>query len=282
MSAPGTKEARLAVANLRIQLGRTNTNVKVNGVRLSVDISDRGVCLPLYIDREYEPIETTFILNTLRPEMTFMDVGANIGYYTVLAARILGETGKVISIEPESRNFDLLRRNVEINHLTNCRLFQMGLGSRIGNARIYTSSINFGDHRVYDSGDTRGSQEVSIKTGDAVLKEVGVSRVDMIKMDVQGFETQVLEGLTETLERNQQLIVLTEFWPDGMRLAGGDPEKFLHILEKAGFEVALLNKNAVEEKINYEDVMGSVPEYNPNQPDSNYLNLVFRKMNAAS
>lgn len=269
-----TREAYL---RLRLHTGRTVAKAKVNDTPLFVDLRDRGVGLAIYLYREYEPIETSFLKTILRPGMVFVDVGANIGYYTTLAAKIVGSSGRVIAFEPDSHNYDLLKRNVRHNRLNNCTLHNMALGASSGVACIYSSSVNYGDHRVYDSGDERPASKVQIDTADALFEREGIGRVDVLKMDVQGFEQRVLEGMQLTLNKINNMVILSEFWPDGLRLSGGSPDCFLAIMRNAGFRVSILSSNGEDCSITYSDIMSKVPAFDPNKPDASYLNLVFRK-----
>jgi FkbM family methyltransferase len=184
-----------------------------------------------------EPFETEIILNEVRPGDTVVDVGAHIGYYTLLLARAVGPAGRVLAFEPDPLNFALLRRNVELNGYANVELFPKALSDRCGKFRLYLSSDNAGDHRLYESADEpRPAVEAEATTLDSISS--GRDRkVDFIKMDVQGSEGAVLEGMVGALSRATRLKMTMEFWPLGLARAGYGAERLLSRLEGLGFRL---------------------------------------------
>lgn len=276
-SSRDDREKRDAFLRLRLHIGKTIARTFANDMELFVDLRDQGIGRPLYIYREYEPTETLFLTKTLRPGMVFVDVGANIGYYTTLAAKIVGPSGRVIAIEPDLHNYGLLRRNIRRNRFRNCSLHNIALGASAGVVQIYASTVNYGDHRVYDGGDERLAKKVQIDTADSIFEREAIDHVDVLKMDVQGFEQKVLEGMQLTFNKSKNMIILSEFWPDGLRLAGGSPEDYLAIMRNADFRVSILSPDGEDCSITYSDIMDRVPVFDADKPDASYLNLVFRK-----
>src|SRR5262249_36182110 len=149
----------------------------------------------------YEPFETGLLQNQLRPGDVVVDVGANIGYYTLLFARCVGPRGRVFAFEPDQTNFDLLRRNVERNGYTNVTLVRKAVAAQSGKLRLYLCEDNKGDHRTYDSHDGRPSLEIdAVSLDDYFAGERG--SIALIKMDIQGAEEGALRGMRRLLADN--------------------------------------------------------------------------------
>lgn len=188
----------------------------------------------------YERAETAFFCSVCREGMTFLDVGANIGYYTALASARVGAQGKIVALEPDPENFRFLERTVAANPARNITCIQKAASDAAGTLRLYISATNRGDNRLWAYEDSDDSYDVEVSTVDNMLAERGIRSVDLVKMDVQGYEGRVLGGMTETLGRSERLILLTEFWPFGLRSAGTAPEAVLETLRRYGMRLYTL------------------------------------------
>ena len=216
----------------------------VVGMPVVLDLRDRSVTRALYLFREYEPLETEILVRNLRPGMNFVDIGANIGYYTVLAAKAVGETGTVIAFEPSSGNTEILRKNVALNDLRNVEIEESAVSDRNGELALYLCSINAGDHRIYDGKDDdfynagRVRKRVIAKAValDSYFSKINMG-VNMIKMDVQGAEYLALRGMTRTIVDNRDLLLMFEYWPHGLRRCGAHPMDLLTELEGLGLRI---------------------------------------------
>ena len=167
----------------------------------------------------WEPYETMLVLKHLKPGSVFLDIGANIGYYTVLAGSVVGADGLVIAYEPDAENFQLLEHNIALNGLTNVRPFRAALGENSSQGSIYLSRDNKGNHRLFDEGDGRQTSAVEIVHGDEHVAQL-TERLDFIKVDTEGYEARVLEGLHATILANRaHLAMVIEFCPYGLRQA---------------------------------------------------------------
>ncbi|MFP4445128.1 MAG: FkbM family methyltransferase [Desulfosudaceae bacterium] len=190
--------------------------------------------------REYgiwEAYETSLFLKYLRPGGVFLDIGANIGYYTVLGAKAVGEQGRVIAYEPDRANFVLLEKNLRLNGITNATAFAAAVSDYNGRAALYLSPDNRGDHRLYASGDARRRLMAEVVDGGEHLRTL-TGRVDFIKIDTQGSEFYVLKGLQALIRANRKhLVMVVEFWPFGLRLAGASADELLDLL--AALEMAI-------------------------------------------
>ncbi|MGH8164650.1 MAG: FkbM family methyltransferase, partial [Rhodanobacteraceae bacterium] len=138
--------------------------VTVHGFPFFLDPLDS---LELSIFRSYEPFETSLLTSELRPGMTVVDVGANIGYYTLLFSKLAGDKGRVYAFEPEPQNFALLERNLTRNHRANVTIFNEAASDQSGHSFLYLSTVNHGDHQAYPSGESRRKVEMKMVRIDA-------------------------------------------------------------------------------------------------------------------
>lgn len=265
-------------ADHRIRRGDHIAEVRINSLKLLVDLRDEiGIGRRLYVERCYEHDETMFLSRVVKPGMVFVDVGANIGYFTTLAARLVGDRGRVVAFEPDVENYLLLRRNIDGNGLDTVVAINKALGASPGTALLYRSPVNFGDHRLnHDGHSDREAILVHVDSLDASLAELETGPVDVIKMDVQGYECQVLEGMRQTLADSPSITVLAECWPYGLSIAGDSIDKFLEFFRQLGFSVFHLNEGGEDIPVEWSDVPGLIPT-NVSSPGSAYVNLVFRR-----
>ncbi len=198
---------------------------------------DSGDCLNLKKDGLYERFETSFVKRQLRPGQTFLDVGAHIGYYSAMAAQIVGPQGLVLAFEPDPTNVGLLRQNTaEFGDAVQVR--EMAVADKAGRATLYLSPENSGDNRLFKTAGWR-DLEVDVTTIDE-RPELEGRTVDFLKMDIQGLELKALEGARETIARSPRLVGIVEFWPFGLKLNGlKQPGEFLDALAGLGLRAYL-------------------------------------------
>jgi FkbM family methyltransferase len=219
-----------------------SVKVSVLGKTLSMDLRDDAMSATLFAVGVWEPEETHFIEKTLKPGMVFADVGANIGYYTVIASGKVGSGGKVFAFEPDPKNFALLQENIDTNGCKNVVAVQKAVTASGENLILYRSNNNFGDHRVYEpqneslAGCTRSAIRIESVSLDQYF-DLNLTRVDLLKMDIQGSEYDAFIGMRKLVERNPNIIILTEFWPRGLMQAGASPPVFLDEVRKSGFKI---------------------------------------------
>jgi FkbM family methyltransferase len=153
-----------------------------------------------------------FIRQRLRPGATFIDVGANIGTYALPAALLVGPTGHVVAVEAHPLTYSFLRRNTIANGLGQITPLHLALGEAPGMVTMNFEPTNPGETHVATTpdGGTGGTVAVAVRRLDDVLAERGISHVDYIKIDVEGFELAVLRGAIGTLAANPDIVVQTE------------------------------------------------------------------------
>lgn len=194
--------------------------------------------LELYKKNNYEPFSTDLVKYLLKPGALFVDIGAYYGYYSLLAYQSQ-EDVKVIAFEPAKENFDILKMNLKHNKAKNFEIYNLAASNREG---IYP--FNFteasdcaGFHKHYLTS-VREIINVSTITGDKVLNGRAAS---FIKIDVEGHEIAVLEGLGKSL-KNKDVTLLIEFNPTLHEIEGHKPEELLDFIKDQGFSIFVLDE----------------------------------------
>lgn len=185
--------------------------------------------------------EIIFLLKRiLRPGMVFIDCGANVGEVSLVAAKLVGATGRVLAFEPVDRFANQLERNVRANRLDWIEICRCGLSERRGQAVIYTADVVYSDGTQHDGlgtlypspGRTHPEQAVPLETLDAALSGRGLT-ADVIKLDIEGGELAALKGAGETLSKGPDLII--EIGEATCRAAGYRGSDILSFLEPFGY-----------------------------------------------
>jgi FkbM family methyltransferase len=216
------------------------------GHRMVVNSHDEGIARQLLIKGIYEEEETHFFLEWLKPGMAVLDIGANFGYFTLLASKAVGPEGKVLAFEPEPGNFALLEKNVALNGYAQARPIPVALSNRKGTVRLFTDSANLGNPSLSASNVPPSAAHVDVPTIEldellATEKDLP-GHFDFIKMDVQGAEALVIEGAMKLLERDRPTLLM-EFWPKGLRNMGSDPRAFLERLDALGYDTRRVSRH---------------------------------------
>jgi FkbM family methyltransferase len=212
------------------------TSVRVGNATVIINPHDPVVSGALTLG-VYEKREISFMQRVCKPGQVMVDVGANVGLYTAIAGVALGPSGRIIALEPDPESFSFLEKTVSANRLTNTQIVKAAASCANGMTRLFTSSRNRGDNRLYQSEVADGCVEVETLRLDDYFEAHGVAAVDIIKIDVQGFEGHVIEGLEKTIRRSPQLQMLMEFWPLGLSSAGTNPVELLQRLDNLGLEM---------------------------------------------
>ena len=177
-----------------------------------IDLSDRYVSLGCLHDG-YEPAETRFIKSVLKIDDVFIDIGANVGWYTMLASTIIGENGKIHAFEPRRPIVDYLQRSVTINGLDKLiTVHPIGLSNEAkSEILMWGATSDNGGSASFARNDVSPQmvcQTIEVRS----LDSLNLPRVDVIKIDVEGAEPLVVEGARATIERDRP-IILTEILP---------------------------------------------------------------------
>jgi FkbM family methyltransferase len=204
----------------------------------------------LVLDGLWESTVTQWLQNTLQPGQVFVDVGANIGYFTLLGASLVGPGGRCVAVEAHPRMAELLQRNVIINGFHGyVRTWQRAAWSEptrltLHMRRNFASNSSFGSigpEALIKLGDTEKTVEVEAIRLDDLLADL--DRVDVMKVDVEGAEVRAFAGLERTMAANPALIVIFEWSPAQIADVGDKPEALLDLLESKGFRFRLIEND---------------------------------------
>ncbi len=188
----------------------------------------------------YERYESEVFLSLLKPEMIVVDIGANIGYYSLLASP---KVTQVLAFEPDPENSILFKQNLGVNEINNVQIFADAISNTIGEATLFRNPNNFGDRRLYKFDEAVEEFKVTTTTLDSFLQQHNIFRVDLIKIDIQGAEGLALAGMEKTLTL-PNLNLFMEFFPTGLKQTGVDPVGLLNNLASKNFKIYNINGNS--------------------------------------
>lgn len=207
----------------------------------------------------YEPEKMQAVRAFLKRGGSFVDVGGNKGDFSLLAAKLAGENGNVVCVEPEPTNLGWIRRSVELNGYKNIQLCNLALSDHDGECTLYLGTKS-GFHTLLSGQPDRdkGSLTVKTRTLDNLLRELKVRAVNILKIDVEGAELQVLKGATETIRANPDMVILIDIHP----FLGVDPAAVFQCLHSRGFTACQMR-----------------PPYNvPTTPHEGIYDIVARRL----
>ena len=222
---------------------------------------DSSDSLRLSTNGVFEPYTTEVIKQNISNGDLVMDIGANIGYFTLIMAKGIRENGKVFSFEPEPKNFELLKKNVEINNYSNVILEKKAIGNKTGIAKLYLADrknniFYSGMHRIFRSDlVSQISNPVSIniiKLDDYLQDLKFIKKIRLIKIDVEGAEFDVLKGMSKILDENKGIKIVMEFSSENLEDYGSNPSDVMDFLINKGFKLSIINE--VEKRM--EEVTG--------------------------
>lgn len=204
-----------------------------SGAFIHVDPTDYLQLLIYYLGT-FEPHCLPYLKMCVRTGGTIVDVGANIGIYTLESSLAVGPAGHVISIEPIPSNAKSLKKSVKLNKITNVTLIEIAVGESAGSAKLsLRSGANFGMFTIAPVSDGK-SLNVEVRPIDDLLEERGILFVDLIKMDIEGSEYRALRGAMKTLQRCRPTILI-ELCEETLRDCGSSPSEVAEFLGKLGY-----------------------------------------------
>jgi FkbM family methyltransferase len=210
-------------------------------VQMFLPANWRGVEKLIFAFREYYEPELDYLEQVLSQGMTFIDVGACYGIYTLAASKMVGPQGRVIAFEPASRVFRVLRKTIELNALTNVLACPLALTEKKGKAWLYHHANTGCDSLGKDDSFTESAEVIATESLDDVLQENSVDQVDIIKVDVQGAEELVLRGASRMLN-SRHPIVIFEVYREGAVPLGLSPDGAWEFLDSLGYEFFVVDR----------------------------------------
>ena len=213
--------------------------------------------------------EIEFCKKEIKKGDTVVDIGANIGLFTLFFSKLVGTTGRVIAFEPDPENFDVLKKNIELNEITNVTLVQKGVSNKNESVKLYKSNVS-GGHSLIKNEWAKEYTNIQTVTLDDYFRG---EEIDMIKIDAEGFELEVIEGGKKLLENNKNMKIISEF--GGYYYKRSKPKVlYPKILHEMGFNLfGVIDKSTGKSKIvnkNFDELMEFYSKTN-----SFILNLIW-------
>ncbi|MDH5495800.1 MAG: FkbM family methyltransferase [Candidatus Bathyarchaeota archaeon] len=253
----GLENARARLLSLVKKIFRSYLWTSLQGHKMYVNARDKTITPTLLNYGVWEMHETELFKRAVRKGMIVVDLGANIGWYTLIAAKLVGKKGKVYAFEPEPDNCALLRKNVQLNGYSNVIIERKAVLDRYGSIRLFLNSDNLGDHRIYDSHDGRKSITVEGTTLDEYFRNEH-DNIDVIKIDIQGAEMAALLGMDRVIKANENLKMFIEFGPTAISRSGFSPREFLNKLFEYGFKIYVIEiQKEFTEQTHVDEIMES-------------------------
>ena len=239
--------------------------VSVNGYRMKLDLRDKGICRDLFFNRVREKESTKIyekMLKERRPK-TVLDIGANIGYYALLAGKY---ARKVYAFEPNPKNYGVLLDNIKLNGMENVEPLNLAVSDRDGEVRFLMDIEMCNRSRVAFDSPSENNLEVVAKSVavDSFVRENGIS-VDVVRFDTEGYEYFILRGMKETIERDRPAMFL-ELHPLFVRQYGGSMEEILKWLKDYTVKYLVIAEHSYLRRALY-PLLGEYNKFRVFEPD---------------
>lgn len=210
--------------------------IRLKEFAIYVELTDWVIGARIAVRHTYEPHVSSVLRRSLQPGMVVVDIGANIGYYTLLAASRVGRSGKVIAFEPSAHNCALLQKSVEANGFHSVQVYPFAVAEAEG---IVGFEMDDSNGSISRGDPTSCSQQVRAVALDTFLKDEPC--VDVVKIDIEGAEGRALAGMRGLIEKHHPL-VFSEFSPGALQANSGiSPEVYLDQLMHLGYDLFVLS-----------------------------------------
>jgi FkbM family methyltransferase len=264
------------VGKVRRAMGSRFFEKRIYHYRMLLDLEDRGISRTLLLFGERELEHKKMLERVLKPGMSILDIGANIGYYALMELGLIGPTGRLVAVEPSPSNVELLRRNLALNGYTGIEVHQAAISDQPGLKPFFLSEMS-NLNTFHDNG--TGLLHLSGKTVDvrtATVPEIMNGRpLDLIRMDVEGHEVEVINGLLPAIERGDMspMIIfethLSRYGADHdieaplrrlfalgyrVRLAGSSSERGTQLIEARGYRRGETIRSDGVARVVFEDI----------------------------
>jgi len=252
--------------------------MEVRGCKIYID-PRRNPALALYDIGGYENTETELFEKCIKKGDVVIDLGANIGYYTLIAAKLVGENGNVYAFEPDPTNFSFLKRSVEINNYKNVICEQKAVSNKKEMVKLFLTSPNRFQTGTYTIiGEGNNYVEVETVKLDDYFEDKNF-KVDLIKMDIEGAEGLAIKGMQKILSKNNEIKILSEIIPKQLERSGINAEDYLNMLTNSGFKIYEI----IEEKDKNEPNLKLIDpsQFNEFIKKTNSINIFCTKENVA-
>lgn len=204
---------------------------------LYFNASDRISLLSTSIESDIQKLVSVL----LKVGDTVLDIGANIGLISLIFAKSVGQTGKVFAFEPEPQNARFLKYNVR--RFPQVQIAEVALSDRSGTANFYLNAISGTGNSLAEIRDAGEPISVECRTLDDFLKQEPLEKIQLIKVDVEGYELRVLAGMQETLKTHPEVALIIEYCPKNLKNAGENPDTLFEIISQYGFELFIIHED---------------------------------------
>jgi FkbM family methyltransferase len=213
-----------------------------------VDTNDLSLTPHLMTQGQWEPSISNLFVRLVRPGMTVVDIGAHFGYYTILAGSQVGSAGKVYAIEPDSRNYEILRMNVESNGLGDLvQTRQCAVLNVKGQMELRRNHALFGRHSLF-AGPKSDPENAWVEA--LPLDDIVRDSIDLIKIDAEGSEPFIFDGMSGALARSPKVQIILGFNVPMLNLVGVEPSSFLRKIQQQNFKVSMIPAEGSLEPLN--------------------------------
>jgi FkbM family methyltransferase len=213
--------------------------VEIEGNKIYLDESDS---LFLSSSILHEKTVVDLVKNEIKKGDVVIDIGAHIGYYTVLFAKLVGPEGRVFAFEASPTNFEILKKNVNVNGYQNVTLNNKAVSDKDGKLTLYitgrTSAENFlfKPENFVGSSKIKDTIEIDSITLDEYFRDFK-GQINFLKMDISGAEPRVIKGMGSILSKNDSLKIQQEWWPNAIRTHGNEPDSHLKLLTQMDYKI---------------------------------------------
>jgi len=199
----------------------------------------------------YETELSYFLLRVLKPGDTFVDIGAHIGFFSLLASKLVSNEGKIISIEPDDVNVARLEKQKEMNESRNIEIFKTLLCGEKGAKTFYVNVDNDGGHCLWDVGlhpfnkksaAHPETKTVEAETLDSILDQTGAGNVKVVKMDTEGAEPDVIKGSAEAIGKHNITFIVCEVNDFGLKQMGHSQDSLRSLMKGYGYDTFILTE----------------------------------------
>lgn len=262
---------------MRINLDFQKLKLKLK-IKMNIHDPDKDIGVSNFLSKNFiwEPFETSIFLKLISKKNFFIDIGANIGYYSLIASNLISKSGKVIAFEPEKSNLKILYENLKINKAFNVDVIEKACSDRNQEAYLELSKDNLGDHRLsYKESSGSSNLEIETTTVDMVTKKYSLIP-DIVKIDTQGAELKIIKGMKSLLcESNFKTIFFIEFWPYGIEKQGNKINELIKIISLKSYKMlAIFEENELQIEVK-DIVLRRWSKTIMNFNSLRYTNLIF-------
>lgn len=210
--------------------------IQVNDYRMKIIPNDKGISSELMIYGNHEPLTTQIISKELNNGMNCLDIGSNIGYYALLESKKIGQSGNVWAIEPSPENFSTLIENIKLQDNKNVKAFNFAIGDQNGEIEfIISKKSNWSKIKEENDPIELGDKiiKVPLKTLDSFSEENNFEKIDLLRMDVEGYENKIILGGLKFLKKFKPIIMIEIH---KMIMGKNETKKILEKLKEMNYE----------------------------------------------